>query len=303
MSVIPRRRRLTLDVRHQVTGYLFIMPFLIGFALFFIVPFAQSVFYSLHKLTLTPTGAQFEYVRLANYERALFIDPLFTRRILETVIRMVLTVPLVLCFSFFTAAILNQKFKGRMVARVIFFLPVITSSSIVVALRGSDYIATVMGTVTQASLGFFDVDTLGQFFERQVGLPKSVVDYLVSAANAIPEIVRLSGIQMLVFLAGLQSIPRALYEAAEVEGSTGWESFWLITFPMISPLILTNMVYTLVDFFVGPSNTAVLSIRDAAFGALGHGVSCAMSMIYFAAVSVVIAISVGVVSRRVFYYN
>ena len=76
---------------------------------------------------------------------------------------------------------------------------------------------------------------------------------------------------------------------------------WLITFPMISPLILTNMVYTLVDFFVGPSNTAVLSIRDAAFGALGQGVSCAMSMVYFAAVSVVIAIAVGIVSKRVFY--
>ena len=133
---------------------MFILPFLIGFALFFAVPFAQSVYYSLHKITLAPTGPQFEYVGLANYERALLIDPQFNRRILETIISMVLTVPLVLCFSFFTAAILNQKFRGRMAARVIFFLPVITSSSIVVALRGSDYIATVMGTVTQASLGF-----------------------------------------------------------------------------------------------------------------------------------------------------
>ena len=117
------------------------------------------------------------------------------------------------------------------------------------------------------------------------------------------EIIRASGIQVLIFLAGLQSIPRSIYEAADVEGATAWENFWLITLPMLSPLILTTVVYSIIDSFTSADNALVAMIRSTAFVGQGFGLSAAMSTVYFAAIFAILGLTIAVVSRWVFYHE
>ena len=119
--------------------------------------------------------------------------------------------------------------------------------------------------------------------------------------SSLPTVIRASGVQILIFLAGLQSVPHSIYEAAAVEGATAWERFWLITFPVLSPLILTNTVYTVIDFFVRMDNEMVLLIRDTMLKGAGYGASMAMAMIYFGAIAVVLIIVYAILSKRVFY--
>ena len=124
---------------------------------------------------------------------------------------------------------------------------------------------------------------------------------IFQAINEVPLIIRSSGIQILIFLAALQSIPKSLYEAAHMEGATGWEAFWKITFPLVSPLLLVNVVYTIVDSFTAADNALLELIQNSAWSGSGFGVSTAMSWIYFAAVLAILAVTIILLGRRVHY--
>lgn len=132
-----------------------------------------------------------------------------------------------------------------------------------------------------------------------IGLPLSFVDYIVDAILRIYEIITSSGVQILIFLAALQSVPGAMYEVAKIEGATAYESFWKITFPLVSPLILTNVIYTIIDSFSGSSVTQM--IFSTAFTTQNFGLSAAMSWIYTLIISLVLIIVGYVLSKRVHY--
>lgn len=134
---------------------------------------------------------------------------------------------------------------------------------------------------------------------RDIGLPLSFVDYIVDAILRIYEIITSSGVQILIFLAALQSVPGAMYEVAKIEGATAYESFWKITFPLVSPLILTNVIYTIIDSFSGSSVTQM--IFSTAFTTQNFGLSAAMSWIYTLIISLVLIIVGYVLSKRVHY--
>lgn len=293
------RFRLTLDRRESLAGYLFTLPFTIGFILFFLRPFIQSVVFSLNELVIVPKGYELHSVGFENYRYALRVHPTFVRTFVDQVIAMLTTVPAIITFSFFAAVLLNQEFRGRTLARVVFFLPVIMSAGIVLRLEQTDYMTSVMST-TDSDTQIFSMASLSGFF-MQLQLPQTLLTYIMNAVNSLAQIIRASGVQILIFLAGLQSIPPSLFEAADVEGATKWESFWKITFPMLSPLILTNIVYTIIDSFTSPANALVRLIRDTAFGGVGYGVSTAMGVLYFLAVSVVLIIAIAIISPRVYY--
>jgi ABC-type sugar transport system permease subunit len=142
---------------------------------------------------------------------------------------------------------------------------------------------------------------LRSIFENS-SIPEGMMEYVVGAAESLPTVIRASGVQILIFLAGLQSIPRDVYEAASVEGATAWERFWLITFPMLTPLILTNVVYTVIDSFTVMNNELVLLIRTTMLEGAGYGVGMAMAMIYFTAIAIVLALVFAILSKRVFYH-
>lgn len=218
---------------------------------------------------------------------------------METILNMIVNVPLILAFSFLAALVLNQKFKGRFLARTIFFLPVIMSAGIIIQMDIDDMVSQLLHGARNAELIFTGIGLRNLLMNTQ--LPEGFIEFILGAVDRIPEIIRASGIQILIFLAGLQSIPPSIYEAADVEGATGWESFWLITLPIMSPIILTNAVYTIIDSFLTTSNDLVMLVKDEAIMGAGYGVSMAMAVTYFLMIIIILGITIKVASKWVFY--
>lgn len=298
-----KRRGLNLNRKRAMMGYLFVLPFIIGLITFFLVPLIQSFIFSINKLEVVEGGYNLLPVGLSNYNRALRVHATYARDLVESVLYMLTNVPLIIIFSFFAANLLNQKFKGRSLARAIFFLPVILTSGVMLVIDSGDLLQSSLGmTQTDGQEGAFRAVELARLLLRS-RLSPTFIDYIISAVDRIYEIVSASGVQILVFLAGLQSISPSLFEASNIEGATGWENFWKITFPMVSPLILVNTVYSIIDSLTNSSNVVMGMIRDTAFASNDYGLSSAMAWLYFLAILAIVGIVVKLVSKVVFYYE
>lgn len=298
-----KRRGLDLTRKRAAMGYLFVLPFIIGLITFFLVPLVQSFIFSLNKLEVAEGGYRLIPMGFQNYNRALRVHASYVRDLWESVRYMIANVPLIIIFSFFAANLLNQKFKGRSLARAIFFLPVIVTSGVMLVVDSGDLLQSSLGmTQTDGTEGAFRAVELARLL-LQTRLSERFIDYIIGAVDAIYDIVSASGVQILVFLAGLQSISPSLFEASNIEGATGWENFWKITFPMVSPLILVNTVYTIIDLLTNSSNTVMELIRDTAFASQDYGMSSAMAWIYFAAILLIVGLVMWIVSKLVFYYD
>jgi len=297
---------LTISLRNKLLFYVFTLPFTVGFILFFLIPFGQAIVFSLNDLAVTNDGYVLESVGLSNYREALFVNPKFVRTFVEQTVKTLMEVPFILVFSFFSAVLLNQRFRGRTLARVIFFLPVILGSGILLVLESGqrtghiDYMMRMLYSETK--LGLLSSDALKNFL-MELRLPQGLLGAVISAVDHVPRIVRMSGIQILIFLAGLQSVSPSLYEAAEVEGATKWESFWLVTVPMVSPLVVTALVYTIIDTLMAGDNALITLIQRTAFGGEGIGVAMAMSIMYFASVAIILLMATAITSPWVFYHD
>jgi ABC-type sugar transport system permease subunit len=198
--------------------------------------------------------------------------------------------------------VLNQKMLGRAAFRAIFFVPVILSAGLMETINANDIVSDAVeggvddGSGQEAGAGIISVmDFQALFANMKVG--KELVSYVVGLVNSIYDIVNDSGVQMLIFLAGLQSISPSIYEAAQIEGATGWETFWKITFPMISPMILVNSVYTLIDAFTKSGNP-IMSLISNVFKA---GLKTAMYWIYFGIVMLLVGLVAAIASTFIFY--
>lgn len=302
-----KHRRLSMRTKEAIAGFLFITPFLVGFLFIFLPLIVESLRYSVSDMevtmegyVLTPAGND----GLEHYIKAFAIDPDFNLQLLSSIGGMLVQVPLVLIFSFFAANLLNQKFRGRTIARSIMFLPVIISSGVVIALENSDLLVSTLNTTTELTgSDFASALNMTQFLYDYTSLPISVISFLSSAVTGLYDIIMASGIQILIFLAGLQSISPSLYEASSIEGATQWENFWKITFPMISPLILVNSVYTVVDLFTNDNNEMMEEIKRTIFKEIDYGYGSAMAWIYFVCIAIIIAVVGAVISKHVFYYD
>lgn len=302
MSSLPklRPRKWSYTQQKALWGFIYILPWLLGFLFFFLIPMITSLRYSFSKVEVNATGIKVMPVGLSNFVEALTVNTSFNRTMTEAVVNMVVNVPLIVIFSLFLAVLLNQKFVGRSVARSIFFLPVILASGIILQLESESLIQTLAQSSGSGSMNAFGSFQLERMMLR-AGVNETIVSYLTGAVDRIYQIVSQSGVQILIFLAGIQTISPSLYEASTMEGATGYEAFWKITFPMVSPLILVNMIYTIIDSFSRNDMTEL--IRTTGFTNLNFGLSSAMAWMYFVAIGVILAISSGIVSRRVFYYD
>lgn len=297
------KKRRTLKQKNAWYGVLFATPLMFGMIMLFILPMIQSFRYSLSSLDMVEGGFEVTYKGFGNYTSLFTSNPDFPRTLAESVANMVVNVPLIIIFSLFAAVLLNQKFIGRSFARAVFFLPVIIASSAIANLDIGSFVGG--GAIGTGSGGDSDSNLLQSIELSKLmldsGLSPVIVDYITGAVDRIYEIISSSGVQILIFLAGLQSISPSLYEASKIEGATGYESFWKITFPMMTPLILTNMVYSITDTF--SSNPINQLISESAFKVFDFGLSAAMSWVFFLCVGLVLALSVGLISRKVFYYD
>jgi len=299
------KRRLTLRAREAISGIGFISPWLIGLFLFFIYDFVGAIQYSLSNIQSLPGGGiSVTFQGLKNYIDLFTKDANFNRVLVSSISSMLLNVPLITFFSLFIALILNRKFKFRGLVRVIFFLPVIMSTS---AVNNALDLAlmNVMGGLNtvppdfQQTAGFnaeYVIDLLSHY-----GLPLAILQYFVQVVSTVYEIIRSSGVQILIFLAALQTIPAALYEVAKIEGATGYEAFWKITLPMVSPLILTNVVYTIVDSY---NQSDVIKLAyEVSFRQQSYGLGNAMSIVSALSTSILLLIIGFALSRFVYYNN
>ena len=303
-----RRKASSLDKKKARGGWIFVAPFVIGFILVYLPILIESVQYTFCDVSQAAEGGRIlTPVGWANYKEALvgINGADFVETLLKGLTDMVFDIPMILIFSLFMAILLNQKMPGRAAFRAIFFIPVIISTGILDSIQEANNMAAAMegggiddgsGTSTSDELvSSFDVAML--FSNMAVG--QGLVDYVTQAINNIFDIVNRSGVQMLIFLAGLQSISPAIYESVQIDGATAWETFWKITFPMISPMILVNAVYTVIDSFTSKSNIVMTFISNYAL--TDNVVSSAMSWIYFLIVILVIALVAGIFSAFVFY--
>ena len=296
----------TMRARNARQGVLFILPLIIGFLVFMAKPLVESLLMSMSNVQIKMgEGYTRTFTGILNYEYALTVDPYFNQRLVEEIGRMGLNAIATLVMSFVVAVILNQEFKGRALARAIFFLPVILSSGVLPGIESqnefynmmqgiSDEIANQSGVSLSASL---------QELLQVSGMGSGVFDILFSMIDSIYDIVMASGIQIIVFLSGLQSISPSLYEAADIEGCTAWESFWKITFPIVSPLLLVNCIYTIIDFFMKNDNKVMERINEVMYSQFRFGESAAMSWIYFAVALAFIGIGSFIITRGVHYYE
>ena len=276
-------KRLTLKQKENLKGYIFILPFVLGFLVFFVYPFLQSVLWSFGDVDFQ-NNAAFKFGGIGNYIYSLRSDPKFYKLVISSVTDMVLQLPLVLIFSFLIANILKPEFAGRNIFRVIFFMPVILSSGIVISMENYSLMQDLSGLVTVSFL---------QEFLMDMNFPSFLAQYISDAVDGIAVIINNSGIQILIFLAALQSISPSIYEASSIEGATAWENFWKITFPMVLPQIIVCMVYTVVNSFISANNEAVQYVYNMAFGNFRFGVSSAMSVIYTIVVVIMLLLFVG----------
>lgn len=296
-------KKLSLEQKNRYYGLYFILPWFIGFLFLFLAPLVSSFRYGLSKLKVTDEGFTLNFVGLENYKEALFSHESYVRTLTESFVNIVVNTPLIIIFSLFFAVILNQKFGGRVLARAIFFLPVILASGIIASIESGDLMQSVVRSANDSTGGGLSLMKNLQLTALLLdsGMSPVLVQYFTSAVSRIYEIVSQSGVQILIFLAGLQSISPSLYEAAKIEGSTGYEAFWKITFPMISPLILTNLVYTIIDSFISDKTSRL--VVETAFKSYNFGLSAAMAWIYFAVIAFVLWITTLMVSRKVFYQD
>ena len=304
-----RRRAASLDRRKARAGWLFVLPFIIGFVLIYLPIIFESVqlsFFRIH--VLAGGGYELEAVGWENYRQALFVNPNFVSTLISGIGELAFDIPAILIFSLFMAVLLNQKMAGRAVFRAIFFVPVILSTGIMESIEAQNLQSDYMegeegmndgtGENTAAEI-VSAIDVAQLFANMRVGT--GIVEYVTAAINNIYDIVNRSGVQMLIFLAGLQSISPAIYESCQMDGATGWETFWKITFPMISPMILVNAVYTIIDSFTTDSNTVMKFIASTYETTDGNVISSAMSWMYFLIVMLIIALVAAIMSAYVFY--
>ena len=310
LSAPKRRRKIaSLDRRKARAGWFFVLPFLIGFVLIYLPMVWQSLQISFSKIVIGGASGTYDMVWIGfqNYTDAFLDEVGFAQVLVEQGLpNLAIDIPAILIFSLFMAIMLNQKMVGRGVFRSIFFIPVVLSTGIMESIAAMDVLTDYMesgegiddgsGQTQDALVSADDLSLL--FANMKVG--SELVKIITSLVNDIFDIVNRSGVQMLIFLAALQSISPAIYESCKIDGATAWETFWKITLPMISPMILVNGVYTVIDSFTTESNPVMVFIQKA-YTESSQEISTAMAWTYFAIVGLIVALIAALISGYVFY--
>ena len=303
-----KKKRMSLMTRRSISGYLFILPWLIGFVCFYARSLFMSIQFSLSELTVNPGGGYtLDFVGLDNYIYAFRVHGTFKQILTTSIGNMLIDVPLITFFSLFMAILLNKKFRGRTLVRAIFFLPVILNSGAIMDAMAlartmmSGGISSASAEMAAASAGSgASIQYYIQMF-TSLGLPDSIIAYISGAVSRISDIINASGVQIIIFIAALQSIPGSMYEVAKIEGATAYETFWKVTFPMVLPHIITNVVYTVVDSFAG--SDVVDLAYETAFTNNNYGLSSVMSIVSTLITCLILVIVCRFIQKRTFYYN
>ena len=288
-------RPMSYEKKKSFAGYVFISPLIFGFCFLFLPNMVNSFVFSLNDIEIGNSSYTLVWKGFRYYYEALFVNADFIQYVIKSLGEMLIYVPTIIIFSLFMASILNQKFRGRVVARAIFFLPVVLATGIVTK-------ADMTYDLVEALTGRNVLEESGQLvnmasFLYSLNFSESLIGIVVSAANGIENIVNSSGMQIFILLAAYQEIPVSSYEAAAVEGATKWETFWKITIPSVKNQIIVTAVYTVIDIFTKTDNDIFNYIYSIGFEGNQYGFAMAMYIIYLLAVGVMLGIAMFTVAR------
>ena len=266
---------------------MFVSPWIIGFILFFAIPLVQSIYFAFCDVTMGVDGVKTTFIGLESFDTLINKDPDFTDQLFGSVGSIFYSLPVILLISVVLALLLNQKFRGRLFFRAVYFLPVIIATGVVVEIMFKSTSSELTGAGVSSSLSdsMFSVDDVLLW----LNLPSGAAKYVKLVINDIFNLLWSCGIQTVLFIAGLQSIPRTLYEASKVEGASKWEEFWFITFPMLGSVTLLVSVYTMVDLFTNRNNELVSAIYNMMSSGT-YDLTSTMLWIYFVIVGAVLGI-------------
>lgn len=303
-----KRKKRSLSQRQALKGFLFITPWLIGFIWFYARSLFMTVQFSFSEMIVNPGGGYtLDFVWLDNFIYAFRAHATYKQVLTTSIGNMLVDVPLITFFSLFMAMLLNRKFKGRTLVRAIFFLPVILNADAIVdainlsRVMMSGGISSASAEMAASASSGMSIDYYIQMFSS-LGLPEVLIEYISGAVSRISDIINASGVQIIIFIAALQSIPGSMYEVAKIEGATAYETFWKVTFPMVMPHIITNVVYTVVDSFT-KSDVIELAYETAFGPTMDYGLSSVFSLVSTVITCLILVIVCGLIQKRTFYYN
>ncbi len=285
------RKKMKYSTSKKLNGLIFMLPWLIGFVTFFAVPIKDTILYSFNKVDVGSAGGiELTFNGIQNYI-ALFMSEVSTvnqpiQRIFATEnISIFTNLPLIVIFSLFLAILANAKFPGRGIVRVIFFLPIVLGLPLIVEWTGN---STGRTMIESASGGMFGAEAGAELLFEYTFLPKKIIEFLAVVLNNIFQLFTRTGVQTLIFLAGLQSISPSHYEVAKIEGANRYEIFWKVTLPMLSNVLLFAVIYTMIDLFLNSSIAE--EVYNFAFTKSKIGVGSALSVVYMVNVLVVLMV-------------
>ena len=298
----PSSHRLGIKQKESLKAYIFFIPLIIGLVYFFVIPVAKSFLFSISDVTSGSEGYKIALRGFQSYSDAFNKHTSYRQTVVESVMNTVTTTPLIILFSFFMSSVLNQNFRGKTFFRTILFLPL--------ALTIFDTQAIALEGAMDAFGSFKAEEEVAVTFTTQIsnyllqsGLSQELVESLTKLVDNIYGVIDRSSIQILIMLIGMQAVSPSLYEAAHVEGATPWESFWKITFPMVSPMILVCIVYTIIDSFTSQGAAVMELISNEAIQGLEFSLSAAMGWVYFAMIALILCIVGGAFSWLFKHYD
>lgn len=275
MSTSNSRKKIknvSLERTNARIGYLFIAPWIIGAVVFLIYPLVSSFWYALNNIRITPLGKNFRFVGTGNFTQILLADADFPTMLVDYIGMIIVSIPIILVFSLIISILLNEKIIGKAIFRTLFFLPVIIVSGPVMGMLTSDGATNITSIDVQVI-----TNTLAAF------LPRGIYEPIAKVFANMVMILWYSGVPILIYIAGLQKIDPAIYEASKIDGASAWQNFWKITLPSIQPMILLNAIYTIVFMSSNEQNNIINLIRNNMFSGTqerGYGYASAMAWIY-----------------------
>ena len=267
------------EKKQKLTGFTFVIPWIIGFGLFTAFPVLYTLYMALHKVNFVTDHLEMEWLGLANFQKAMYEDAEIPNKLMQTFQQSLLIVPLIVVFALIMALMLNAKFPGRAFFRAVFFLPVMLTCG------------NLISTLTSQGQGSISVLQSGTAASLVAGIGGSLGETLTVVLDNFLVILWYSGVQMLLLIAGMQSINPSTYEAARIDGAGQWEILWTITLPGLMPFLFICVIYTIVDQFTASFNPILEVITHHSINiSTGYGYASAIAWLYFLVILLILAV-------------
>ncbi len=290
--------KLSYERRQGLVGYVFLLPWLIGTAIFFCYPFFHTVWLSFCDVAFEPGKIISKFSGFDSYVYVL-LKQYFLQQAGTQLGETILYTFCVLIISIVLAIILNQNFVGRTAWRVIFSLPIIVASGLVLSVFQEDL--TFQASVSSESSNIFQSDALTEML-LSMGIGDKIIEFIVKSVSSVVDILWMSGVQILLFITGLQSISPMLYEVCDVEGATAWQRFWKVTFPLLTPYIYLNIVYSIIDIATQTQTPVMYTIRYYYMNQQLSN-SSAAGTTYFLLILIILGIITALLNKRIVYID